>query len=379
MDKSSLKIRYNRQINDEAAEWFVEFRDGGMDGEAQKEFFTWACRSPEHIQAFLEVSAFWSDLPHFVSRQTVDVSDLVAQALAEGNVVPLDVDAPRAGRSGTSPARALINRVRYRGFGIAASVVLAGVAASTIVWAQFFRAPTYETEVGEQRSLVLEDGSTVGLNAKSRIRVRYTRGLREVELLEGQALFRVAQDKARPFIVTSDDTRVRAVGTQFDVNRRKTGTTVTVLEGRVAVSTQRSEAADVQVKSPVAGTVSRHFKRSETRGAGTGAWADAMVVDAGEQVTLTQEGPPKPARTDVAAATAWTQRQLVFQNALLTEVVDEFNRYNRRQMAVDDSTLSGVRVTGVFFSTEPNSLLLFLREQLKLNVEENGDRIGISR
>ena len=65
--------------------------------------------------------------------------------------------------------------------------------------------------------------------------MRITDQERLVELLQGQALFNVAKDSARPFFAMSDDARVRAVGTQFDINRRRTGTTVTVLEGRVAV------------------------------------------------------------------------------------------------------------------------------------------------
>src|SRR6185312_16380584 len=59
---------------------------------------------------------------------------------------------------------------------------------------------------------------------------------RDVELIEGQALFAVAHDVARPFIVSAGNAAVRAVGTQFDVYRKQTGTTVTVVEGRVAVS-----------------------------------------------------------------------------------------------------------------------------------------------
>ncbi len=82
---------------------------------------------------------------------------------------------------------------------------------------------TYATGIGEQRSIVLADGSTVDLNSRSKIRIRFSSERRGVELIEGQALFKVAKDHARPFVVDSDGTRVRAVGTQFDVYRKRRG------------------------------------------------------------------------------------------------------------------------------------------------------------
>ncbi len=72
------------------------------------------------------------------------------------------------------------------------------------------RPQTYATQVGEQRSIALNDGSTVELDTRSRIRVRLERDARKIELLEGQALFHVAKDERRPFIVSCDEVRVRA-------------------------------------------------------------------------------------------------------------------------------------------------------------------------
>ena len=83
--------------------------------------------------------------------------------------------------------------------------------------------------------MTLEDGSRIELNARSRLRVTYSKSLRTVELYDGQALFQVAKDASRPFLVKSGEATVRAVGTQFDVYRKDDHTTVTVLEGRVAV------------------------------------------------------------------------------------------------------------------------------------------------
>src|SRR5262249_21762120 len=83
---------------------------------------------------------------------------------------------------------------------MAVSLAILTVAAGTLLLFEF-SAPTYATALGEHRSLELADGSTVELNSHSRIRVRYSKQERDVEIVEGQALFRVAHDTSRPFIV----------------------------------------------------------------------------------------------------------------------------------------------------------------------------------
>jgi transmembrane sensor len=206
----------------------------------------------------------------------------------------------------------------------------------------------YATDIGEQRSVTLQDGSVIDLNARSRIRVRYTDGTRRIDLIEGQALFHVAKDSTRPFIVTSGSTHVRAVGTQFDVNRKSAGIIVTVVEGRVAVLAPSALPSE----------------------AGT-------LVAAGEQLNVTATSARKTERPDISAATAWTQHRLVFNSAALSDVVEEFNRYNTRQLVIDAPELESFGVVGVFSSTDPSALLRFLNAQPGVRVEERGDRIHI--
>src|SRR5262249_31967908 len=112
-------------------------------------------------------------------------------------------------------------------------------------------AQTYRTGVGEQRRVELADGSVVHLNSKSRVRVIYSDRARDFRLLEGEALFKVGHDAARPFRVRAGDNLIRALGTQFNVLRRPSGTTVQVIEGAVQVSTHADE------KSPAAAQLAR--------------------------------------------------------------------------------------------------------------------------
>jgi transmembrane sensor len=267
---------------------------------------------------------------------------LFAEALADrSNVTELTRPAGAPG----SPS--VPSRVRW----LAASIAIFALCLATSAYVYMFRDPIYVTHIGEQRSIALPDGSTMELNSRSRVRVHYSEHERALELIEGQALFRVAKDASRPFIVTSDDTRVRAVGTQFDVNKRREGTVVTVVEGRVSVQTN---VPDARV-DPLSVEVEEAMPR---------------LLVAGEQITVKDTAAQPITRPDVARAIAWTQRQLVFEAATLSEVAEEFNRYNQRQLIVRDPELYDFHISGVFASTDPGALLQFLRERAGVQVVE---------
>jgi transmembrane sensor len=268
------------------------------------------------------------------------------------------------------------------------------------------RYPTFSTDIGERRSLTLADGSMVDLNARSQLRVEFSKTERRVELLNGQALFQVAKDKARPFIVHCGDATVRAVGTQFDVYRKDSGTTITVLEGRVAVyssaRTDQAGGASEPIASESIAAPQRPLPRSATRDAhstspgssGSAAHVDSAVSNsalsdpsgsaaiylaAGQQVTVTPDaaGTPIPQHADITAATAWMQRKLIFEGSRLSDVVEEFNRYNHRQLIIEDPKLAGFQISGVYSSTDPSSLLRFLEDQgLRVTTVDSEVRIN---
>jgi transmembrane sensor len=348
---------FNAQIVEEASEWLIEFRLGDVDTLGRREFDTWIRASPQHLRAYLEVAAIWNESGSLEAHRDLDSRALVALARAERNVVPLrevlaqdPLSVPRGSsrltskRGGVPSFAAAPTRLLALSLALSLALVAAGGIAITL-WS-LNRGVLYATAVGERRSLRLDDGSAVELDSRSRIRVRFSRAQREVELLEGQVLVRVAKDSQRPFVVSSDSLRVRALGTQFDINRATAGTTVTVVEGRVAVS---------------------------------GSGNSEPVLTAGEQLTVgDRTHRAAPLHTNTATATAWTQGQLVLESATLTDVADVFNRYSTRQLTVADSGTRPLRLSGVF-ATDPEFLLRYLRQRPDIALEEGATAIHIVR
>ena len=217
----------NTQIYEEASDWLVRNREGDLDAQEKTRFDAWLRESPQHVRAYLEISTVWEDVASLDPSLNAGAEDLIARARAEDNIVPLGLG-EASPRKRTTP---ILGKVGLF-YALAASVLLTLAG----IWL-YSQRNTYSTDVGEQRSIVLNDGSTIELNSRSRVRVRFSDAERDVDLIEGQALFRVAKNSLRPFIVSADGTHVRAVGTQFDVYKMDSGVTVvTVVEGRVAVS-----------------------------------------------------------------------------------------------------------------------------------------------
>ncbi|MEJ1966665.1 MAG: FecR domain-containing protein [Gammaproteobacteria bacterium] len=220
------------------------------------------------------------------------------------------------------------------------------IGGALLSWYELYRATEYSTEVGEQRSVRLSDGSTVQLNSRSKLRVRFDPSQRVVELIEGQALFHVAKNAARPFIVRSAQTSVRAVGTRFDVYKKQAGPVVTVIEGRVAVSggfprglpsSDAREASNGSESSVGSRAVSPDPRgTASTQVDAPGAEDLAILLSAGEQLAVTARTTVRPTRANVAAATAWTQRELILDGAPLSLVAEEFNRYSSRRLIAED-------------------------------------------
>jgi transmembrane sensor len=376
-----IRARFNTQIYDEACEWFIECRAGDLGDASRGEFDRWLRKSPEHLGAYLEIAAIWNAGPSLDSSNKWNPDTLVFQAAEDpGNIAAL-IRVPRSEPTSNdtvgveahqpySRERPPASPRRWRVFAPAVSVVALALVAA--VWFVLLRFPVYQTGTGEQRSLMLADGSTVELDTRSKIQVRYSENERTIELLEGQALFHVAKDVARPFVVRSDEMRARAVGTQFDVYKKSGGTVVTVVEGRVDVLNGRDGPA------PGATNSATDAQRSSLP-SDAATSPGSIILATGEQAIVTPETVRKSEHPNLAGATAWTRRQIVFDSASLSEVAEEFNRYNQRKLIVDRSALGNIHISGVFSSTDPASLIRFLRLRPGARIIETPAQIRVEK
>lgn len=359
MSKHSRKL--SPQLLDEASTWFTELTADSTDPAVQADFNAWLRRSPEHVQAYLQISALWENADMLGTRLGGDIKGLVERAQREGNVHPFGRAVPTGATPAPTirPARSSLRSL----LAVAASVAVVTLLSVTTVWVYVQRG-VYVTDIGEQRSITLDDGSSVELNARSRLKVRFSERERSVELLAGQALFHVAKDRTRAFVVTSGATQLRAVGTQFDVYRKRSGTIVTVVEGRVAVAgplLPASSSTNSSSKNPA-----------------------EVLLQAGQQLVVSTTPSanvadlPTPRPANVAVATAWTEKKLMFDGVPLREVIEEFNRYNRRQLVIHDPSISEFRLSGVFASTDSARLLDVLRRRFDVTFSESAKEIVIA-
>lgn len=322
------------QIELAAADW-VARRDGGLAPEDETALARWQDADPRHREAFAESERIWRLLnaPHDSGR-----SSAVLRTIAQRR------EAQRR------------HRVRFvTGGALAALVVLA--------WGTFARRPsasdlpTEPTVTIRPDHQVLPDGSVVEINAGAEIAVAYTSERREVRLLRGEALFSVKHNPARPFVVVADGVAVRAVGTAFVVRAGASNVNVLVTEGKVAVE----RAAD-------------GLNLIEDTRFAPESLRDRPVVKAGQRVAISVADQPSlavPAPVsgdEISAALAWRQRRVEFSRSTLAEAAALFNRENTVKIELADDLTSQMRISGVFWTDDPEGFSRLLASVLGLTV-----------
>lgn len=341
MSTMSTRVqREERSVGEQAAEWLLILETGG--DEERRRFSEWIAKSPLHVEAFLKASTMDTLLNRVDAGRSVRVEPLTEREMAE-------TDIHMASEAREPPP------ARRHGFLPWAAVACAlGIVALTIAWR--WKGPSGQrlgTTVGEQRVLELADGSVLYLNTSSEAVVTYTRQERRIELLAGEAQFRVHADASRPFRVQGGGSVVQALGTQFNMRLQPGETVVSVLEGAVSVS--RADAA-----------------------AGDGE--NVIRLESGEQARVTRSGGVSaPVSADLGRIDAWRQRRLIFVDEPLASIASEFNRYNRKpKIHVEGRSAAERRYAAAFDADDPESLLEILRKDASLRVEQRADEVVVS-
>jgi transmembrane sensor len=366
------------ELEAQAAAWLVKRDGGGLSAAEQAEFDAWLEADPRARAAYVRLELAWKRADGLRRLRPLD-GDIDEDLLAHSPFEPVPMDEYPA-REGTgrssdvvpSPSQvvAVVDAqvVDYKprrrrwvvSLAAAASVALAAVGA--FMWYAYERTGWHEytTDFGGLSRIVLDDGSVVNLNTNSLMRVQLTPELRHIVLERGEALFKVAHDKSRPFDVDAGSTTVRAVGTEFSVRVRDPagassgGKDIEVLvkEGRVAIDPPKN-AKPIERAAALPRSMS-------TLSAG-----EAVTITAKRVTTeLPQMQVQKVAEADVDRKLSWTEGRLWFERQTLKDVVAEFNRYNRRQMVIADPAIENLRIGGGFEATDPESFIAALEKTL---------------
>jgi transmembrane sensor len=335
-----------------AAHWMAVLSDENCTEAERQQFFSWLRASGQHVDEFLRLSRLDARLNRRELWPNQSVADLLAAAKAsgEGNVAILNSVAD------VGVARMQRKSARWP---LAAAAAFMFVAAGLIAGRseiEQWLAPEYVTTVGEQRSLTLEDGSVIELNSRSRLRAHFKADLRAIELLEGEAIFRVSKDPDRPFRVRTGATDIVAVGTAFNVKASDSRTVVTVLEGRVRVNQRDEKSAAASAKA-----------------------VSEFELAVGDQLIVARAQPTiRVALRDTEKVTSWTERRLIFEDTPLSAVAAEFARYSSRRIRIDDAIVGDRKINGVFDATDPASLAEFLSADETLSVRNDADGWTVS-
>jgi transmembrane sensor len=316
----------HQEIDHVAASWAAR-RCNGFSADDAAALDAWLQADPRHLGAYMKAEA---------------VLALLDQAGTAG---------AQALRQADAPADPMLAKRRAVLMGAAAACVAAAVTGTAAV-RYLLAEEAYATNIGETKEIALSDGSLVTLNTNTHITVRYTKALRQIMLLQGEALFDVAKNTRRPFIVLAHDTQVRAVGTSFTVKLLPQQVVqVLVREGVIEI-----RRPDVPEAPPVR------------------LAANNMAL---APVKAPISTAPMP-NLQVSRNLAWRQGRIDFDNETLADAAREFGRYSDIQIRMAPG-LEGQTVTGLFVSTDPVGFARAAALSLNLRVDVGTREVTISR
>jgi transmembrane sensor len=316
-----------RRIRAEAVVWIAELHDPHRERDLDARVNQWLAEDPRHKAAFDRATALWQS--------------------TEGAESTL--------RSRTFAWMSRVPRARFWAPVLAGGAVFCGILVAA---AYYLSDAKLVTGPGEQRTVELSDGTQVSLNANSRVLLQYDDRVRKVTLARGEALFDVAKQSARPFVVVIGERKVVAIGTSFLVRREESGApayAVTLVEGRVAV--EPLSGPDVL---PTAESVGLKLLRP------------------GERLRFVGDAPGAVDAPSIAKVTAWQHGQLIFEDTSLAEAAAEFNRYGAVKLVIDSPRIARLRVGGVFRIGDPSSFAQAMASAYQLRVVDQGRRILIT-
>lgn len=330
-----------REIAAEAAVWIARLHGPDRSIDMERECLAWQACSAVHRLAFERGTDLW-----------MEVAGVNRSAVARA---ALDHRPDIAARGG-----------RFKAWSLAAALTTM-LLAGMMVFEPWRGGSSYDTGVGEQRIVMLQDGTRMSLNTSTQVRVALGASRRTVEVIRGEALFEVAKDASRPFLVRAAGSEVQATGTAFVVRYMpalvgsRDAVDITLIEGRVVV---RGAAVGMPVDGLTPGVDMAPGERLRFVGGARG------------QVGV--ELRPLVDRPRVDQVLAWKRGEAIFDNASLADAVGEMNRYSATQIRLAEAaTLGGLRISGVFKTGDNVSFARAVAALHGLEVRESADRLEL--
>jgi ferric-dicitrate binding protein FerR (iron transport regulator) len=420
------------QVAEAASFWDARLRSPNCTDEDRATFTAWREADPAHRAAFERLQAVITTLRAEMGRADVRaLRDAALRAVNRRRQMFLAIAASAALLTfAVLLWSALPDSMRQGSWSRVASIAstLRGLATPAV--------NHYATGIGQQSTITLADGSTVELDAKSQINVGSEDARRTVELVSGQALFRVTKNPNRPFIVRAANRQVVALGTAFDVRLDARSVRVTLLEGKVRVDSREArepvkpldQEFDHGSRQVSQKGVYRHDEHSSTtetllrgyRGgpnannretpdskkdsSGTAVFlapgqqliarlpfthdrearegkeevrtAGSAVggINFGEAVNASEGGEGVSVRNiDVDKVTAWRTGRVFLEDLDLPEAIAEMNRYSAIQITVTDPALMHLRVNGMFRAGQQGAFAQALQDYFPIRAERHSE------
>jgi len=300
------------RIADEAADWLTLVMSEDATEDTWLRLRAWRDADPDHDRAWRHIEA------------------VIGRLRSNAGSVSYKVLSPYAGL-GSLERRRLLSLFFYAGaFGLAATL-----GTRTQSWQRVVA--DYRTATGEQRQVELHDGTRILLNTASAIDVQFDAQLRRVRLLAGEIRVITGHAGANlaPFVVDTQEGRIKALGTRFTVSQEE-GTT------RVAVEEHAVEITPVD-RPDLHHPLQQHQRTSFSRSR------------VGEASSLGD------------ADLAWTHGQLIADEQRLGDFLDDLSRY-RPGVVRCDPGVANLRLSGVFPLNDTDAIFTTLPSVLPVAV-----------
>lgn len=329
-------------LRQDVLDWFVRRQHGGWSAVDEAAFQVWLAADVGHADAYVQWQSHWKAL---------DAIPADSVALLRRNLARDKAQAQR----GQAPSSAPRRRWLLSAFAPAA-VVAVTAGTGLLAWNRWQAQPVFtqafSTQRGQQIDVPLPDGSRLRLDTATRLEVSYYRQRREVQLLEGQAVFSVQPDPTRPFQVLAGPVGVTVVGTRFSVRYtpqlpENAGVRVSVEHGRVRVAQRDGTTGDALHEAP-----------------------GSVYLSAGEQVLADTLGKLAPVTMVPHEGIApWRDNRISFVNTPLAQVLAELERYGSTGLTVRDPAVAALRLSGTFDPRNAQALQRVLPAALPVRLE----------